>query len=113
MTWLRRHNICSKMGMADVTAIRYNSMWQVRVVPPLCLWVSRQGEINIVETPRYMQAASPQQMLDQHAVLDRLHWLLADTRRLVSAVGLVEGNAAAKSHLEVCIVSVRLLLIVV
>ena len=43
----------------------------------------------------------PQRMLDQRAQLDRLHWLLADTRRLVAAVTAVEGNAAAKSTLQV------------
>ena len=42
-------------------------------------------------------------MQDQVAQLDRLHWLLADTTRLVRAVGRVEGNAAAKSTLQVCI----------
>jgi len=41
-------------------------------------------------------------MLDQQAELDRLNWLLADTRRLVSAVSAVEGNAAAKAKLKVC-----------
>ena len=41
-------------------------------------------------------------MQDQVAQLDRLLWLLADTSRLVSAVGRVEGNAAAKSTLQVC-----------
>ncbi|KAL0049173.1 hypothetical protein WJX82_008148 [Trebouxia sp. C0006] len=46
------------------------------------------------------QAGVPQRMQDQVAQLDRLHWLLADTTRLVSAVGRVEGNAAAKSTLQ-------------
>ena len=50
----------------------------------------------------YLQAGVPQRMQDQVAQLDRLHWLLADTIRLVSAVGRVEGNAAAKSTLQVC-----------
>jgi len=50
----------------------------------------------------YLQAGVPQRMQDQVAQLDRLHWLLADTTRLVSAVGRVEGNAAAKSTLQVC-----------
>jgi len=50
----------------------------------------------------YLQGGVPQRMQDQVAQLDRLHWLLADTSRLVSAVGRVEGNAAAKSTLQVC-----------
>lgn len=50
----------------------------------------------------YLQAGVPQLMQDQVDQLDRLHWLLADTTRLVSAVGRVEGNAAAKSTLQVC-----------
>ncbi|KAA6426067.1 MAG: hypothetical protein FRX49_03919, partial [Trebouxia sp. A1-2] len=45
-------------------------------------------------------AGVPQLMQDQVDQLDRLHWLLADTTRLVSAVGRVEGNAAAKSTLQ-------------
>ena len=40
-------------------------------------------------------------MQDQVAQLHRLHWMLADTRRLASAVGEVEGNAAAKATLKV------------
>ncbi len=50
----------------------------------------------------YLQDGVPQHMQDQLAQLDRLHWLLADTTRLVSAVGRVEGNAAAKATLQVC-----------
>ncbi len=50
----------------------------------------------------YLQSGVPQRMQDQVAQLDRLHWLLADTSRLVSAVGRIEGNAAAKSTLQVC-----------
>ena len=49
-------------------------------------------------------------MQDQVAQLDRLHWLLADTTRLVSAVGRVEGNTAAKSTLQVCILLSRQIL---
>lgn len=41
-------------------------------------------------------------MLEQQARLDSLEWMLADARRLVSAVGAVEGHAPSKTAMQVC-----------
>ena len=48
-----------------------------------------------------LQAGTAQRMLNQQDVLKQVLWTLADVRRLIDAVSQVEGNAAAKTHLQV------------
>ena len=64
-------------------------------------WKARSYNILTCVSIWHFQGAIPQRMQDQVAQLHRLHWMLADTRRLASAVGEVEGNAAAKATLKV------------
>ena len=49
-----------------------------------------------------LQEAAAAQMLQQQAQLDSLCWVLADARRLISAVAAVEGYSPAKAALQVC-----------
>lgn len=55
-----------------------------------------------------VQEQAGQQMLEQQARLDSLEWMLADARRLVSAVAAVEGHGPSKTALQVCSKSISL-----